>query len=108
MPAATVFLARGRVLGADHRRTADFPTRNADVAADADANVVVAAFLDLLRQPGIGNRRTRGADDVGDALGDDLRHLFRVREAADAEDRLLRHLFDEAGPGHLVALLIEA
>ncbi len=108
MPAAAIFLAGGGVLSADHRRTADLPARDAYVAADADADVVVAAFLDLLRQPGIGNRRTGGADDVGDALGDDLRHFFRIGEAADAEHRLLRHLLDEARPGHLMALLVEA
>ncbi len=107
MPAAPIFLARGGVLRADHRRAADFPARNAHVAADADADVVVAAFLDLLRQPGIGDGRPCRADDVGDALGHDLGHLFRIGEAADAEHRLLGHLLDEARPRHLVALLIE-
>src|ERR1035438_399849 len=103
MPAAAIFLAGRGILGADHRRAADFPARYADIAADADANVVVAAFLDLLRQPGIGDRGPRGADDIGDALGDDFRHLFRIGEAADAEHGFLGDLLDEASPGDLVA-----
>src|ERR1019366_373411 len=107
MPAAPIFLARGGVLRADHRRAADFPARNAHIAADADADVVVAAFFYLLRQPGIGDGWPRGADDIGDALGHDLGHLFRVGEAAHAEDRLLGDLLDEARPRHLVALLVE-
>ena len=43
---------------------ADLPTRDADVAADALADVVESALLDLLRQERIGDRRPRGADDV--------------------------------------------
>src|SRR5450631_876754 len=107
MPAAPIFLAGGGVLGADHGGAADFPARNAYIAADADANVVVATLFDLLRQPGIGDRRPRSADDIGDALGHNLGHLFRIGEAAHAEDRLLGDLLDEARPRHLVALLIE-
>src|SRR6202030_1214993 len=108
MPAAPIFLAGGGVLRADHRRAADLPARNADVAADADADVVVAALFDLLRQPRIGNGRPRRADDIGDALGHDLRHFFRVSEAPHAEHRLFGHLLDEARPWHLVTLLVEA
>ena len=108
VPAAAIFLAGGGVLRANHRRPADFPARNAYIAADADADVVVAAFLDLLRQPGIGDRGARRADDVGDALGDDLGHLLRVGETADPEHGFLGHLFDESGPGNLVALLVES
>ncbi len=107
MPAAPVLLARGGILRADHRRPADFPARNAHIAADANANVVGAAFFDLFRQPGIGNGRPRRTDDIGDALGHDLRHLFRIGEAADAEHGFLGHLLDEARPRHLVALAVE-
>src|ERR1700686_4321530 len=107
MPTAPVFLARSGVLRADHRRAANFPARNTHIAADADADVVVAAFFDLLRQPGIGDGWPRGADDIGDALGHDLGHLFRVGEAAHAENRFLCDLLDEARPGPLVALLVE-
>src|SRR5258708_39496655 len=53
MPAAPIFLARGGVLRANHRRAADFPTRNANIAYDSDADFVVAAFFDLLRAPWI-------------------------------------------------------
>src|SRR5271156_4370880 len=107
MPAAPIFLTGGGVLGADHRRTADFPARNAYVAADADTDVVVAAFFNLLRQPRVRDGRPGGADDVGDALGHDLGHLFRIGETADAENRLLGHLLDETSPRHLMALLVE-
>ena len=64
VPAAAVLLAGGRVLGADHRRAADLPARDADVAADALADVVEAALVDLLRQERVGDRRPRSADDV--------------------------------------------
>ena len=108
VPAAPVFLAGGRVLGTDHRRSADLPARDADVASDTDAHVVDPAFLDLLRQEGIRDRRPGRPDDVGNALGHDLGHLFRIREAPHAEHRLFRDLLDELGPGDLVPLLIEA
>ena len=57
VPAAAVLLAGGRVLRADQRRAADLPARDADVAADALADVVEPALLDLLRQERIGDRR---------------------------------------------------
>src|SRR5205809_1066495 len=48
VPTAAVFLARGRVLRADQRRPADLPARDADVAADALADVVEPPLVDLL------------------------------------------------------------
>src|SRR5712691_338878 len=107
MPTAAIFLAGRGVLRTNHRRPAEFPARDADIAADADADVVVPAFLDLFRQPRIGNGGARRADDVGDSLGDDLSHLFRIGKSPDSEYRLLGHLLHETGPRHLVALGIE-
>ena len=49
MPAAPVLLAGGRVLRADDRRASDLPG-DADVAADALADVVEPALVDLLRE----------------------------------------------------------
>ena len=72
MPALAPLLAHGRVLRAAdrcHRVVA----RDADVAAYAFTDVIDAAFLDFLRQKGVGNRRPRRADHVQDAAPD-LRH----------------------------------
>src|SRR6185369_3658619 len=62
MPAAAPFLAHGRILGAADRRVQRI-VRVADVAADAFADFVEPAFLDLPWQEGIGDRRPRGADE---------------------------------------------
>ena len=40
---------------------------DADVAADAFADVFEPAFLDLLRQEGVGDGRPRRADEIEDA-----------------------------------------
>ena len=108
MPAAPVLLPGGGILRADHRRSADLPARNAHVAADAHPNVIVAPLLDLLRQPGIGDRGARRTDDIRYPLGDDLGHLLRIGKPSHPQHRLLRHLLHEARPGHLVSLLVEA
>ena len=63
MPAAPPFLAHRRILGAAARRHGGI-AGDADVAADAFANVFEAAFLDFLRQEGIGDRRPRRTDEV--------------------------------------------
>ena len=54
-PAAPELLGGGGVLGADERRATDLPTRDADVAADALADVVEPALLDLSREERIGD-----------------------------------------------------
>src|SRR3546814_4176361 len=76
MPAALPLLAHGRVLGAADRR-GHLVAGDADVAADALADVVDAPVLDLLRQEGIGDRGARGADHVHDALLHDAHHGVR-------------------------------
>src|SRR5437763_658373 len=50
MPPAAVLLPRGGVLGADHGGPTDLPARYALVAADALADVLESALLDLLGQ----------------------------------------------------------
>jgi hypothetical protein len=110
VPAAAVLLAGGGVLRADHRRAADLPPRDALVAADALADVLEAALLDLLGEEGVGDRRPGGADDVELPGLDDPHHRVGVRDAPDADDRLVRvvaglHL---ARVGLLVVLLEEA
>ena len=107
VPAAAVFLARGCVLGADHRRAADLPARDADVAADAGPHVVEAAFLDLLRQERVRDRRAGAADYVQFAVADDLGHLLGIGEAADAQHRFFRVLLDDFLPRNLVTLAVE-
>ena len=54
MPALAPLLALGRVLGAAHRRDRGIPT-DADVAADALADIFHAPFADLLRQERVGD-----------------------------------------------------
>ncbi len=108
MPAAAVLLARGRVLRADQRRSADLPARDADVAADALADVVEAALVDLLRQERIGDRRPTGGDDVELAGVDRVGHRVGIRPAADAEHRLLRDRLDGGLPRKLASLRVEA
>jgi hypothetical protein len=63
MPAAAVFLHHGRVLGADDG-AAEIESRDADIAADAFADILGAALVDLARQEGIGDGGPRRADDV--------------------------------------------
>ena len=86
VPPAPVFLPQCLVLGAhDLPNLIEF--RDADVAADALANVLQSAALDLVRQKRIGNRRTSGSDEVdcfGIHQGD---HVVRARKAAVPDHR---------------------
>ena len=107
MPAAPELLTGGRVLRAGDLVVVE-RTREADVAADALADLVEPAFLDLLRQERVGDRRPRGADQVPDAAADDLHHPLRARQAPDADDRLRRGLANAAGPLQLPALVVAA
>ena len=73
MPAAAPFLHDGRVLRAAHRREAVL-AGHADVAADALADLVEAALLDLPRQKRVGDRRAGGPDEVDDSAPDLREH----------------------------------
>ncbi len=107
VPAAPVLLAGRGVLGA-----ADVPAgirlRDADVAADALADLVQAPLLDLAREERVGDGRARGSDDVPDAARDDLGHPIRVGQARDADDRLRGRLAHVLRPLQLPPLREEA
>ena len=87
MPPAPPLLPHARVL-----RTADRGhggvAGHADVAADALADVLQAALLDLLGQERVGDRRPRGADEVEHSVSDHPHHRVGRREAADPDHRL--------------------
>ena len=108
VPAAPVLFAARRVLCAPDRRSPDLPARDADVAADAFADVVEAALLDLPREKGIGDGGTGGADDVALAGADHLDHEVWVREPADVHHRLACDGLREPRVRRLVIRLEEA
>ena len=107
VPVPAPFFAGGRVLRAAHR-DAVVPAGDADVAADALANLVFAALVDLARQKRVGDGRTRAADKIQDAAFDLRHHDVRRGEAADADHRLLGDLLDEVDDGFVAALGCEA
>src|SRR5262249_49464052 len=74
---------------------------DAHVAADALADLVHTALADLLRQVGIGDRGTRGADQIPDAAAHDRRHQVGIGEAGDPHDRPRRRLAPPARHPHL-------
>ena len=86
MPAPPPLLAHRRVLRAADRRDREV-AGHADVAADALADVLEPAFLDLLRQERVGDRRPGRADDVEDAARPPDHRVGRG-EAPDADHRL--------------------
>src|ERR1044072_8528393 len=77
---------------------ADLPARDADVAADALADVVEPALVDLHREERVGDGRAAGGDDVKCAVVDRLDHEVGAGEPADAEHRLLRDALDRLLP----------
>ncbi len=95
MPAAPPLLAHRRILGAADRRHRPV-ARDADVAADALADVLEPPLLDLQRQERVGDRGTRRADQVDHAVPDQPHHRVRRGQPADADDRLRRELLDPA------------
>src|SRR5690606_24922707 len=105
MPAAAVFLVCGGVLRADDGRAADLPTGDADVAADALANVLVATFLDLLGNERVRDRRTGEAEDIEAAFANARGHVVRTGFAADAQHGHLGNALAIVGPVALVPCL---
>ena len=73
MPSAAPLLAHGRVLSAADRYALGIG-RHADIAADALADLVDPAFLELPGQKRIGDGRPRRADEVEDAVADLAHH----------------------------------
>src|ERR1700692_1367853 len=102
MPALAPFLAHCGILGAADRRDGEIAA-DADVAADAFADVLETPFLDLLRQEGVGDGGPRRADEIEYAAPDLRDHAVRRGEAADADDRLRGQALDEGGKGLLRA-----
>src|SRR5690348_5055599 len=83
MPSAPPFLARGRIQRAAHGH-AVVPARDTDVAADALADVLLAAALDLHRQKRVGDRRARRTDEVEYAAPDLPDHCIGGGESPNA------------------------
>ena len=81
---------------------------DADVAADALADVLPAPLLDLLRQERIGDRRPRRADQVEHAVAHHPHHRVGGGEPADADDGLGRERLEPAHVLLLRALVGEA
>src|SRR5258708_1386012 len=94
MPAAPPLFSCGGVLSAADRHTV-VPARDTDIAADALANILLAALVDLLRQKRIGDRGARPTDQIQDAAFDLRNHAVRRGEAPHADDGLPGNLFDE-------------
>src|ERR1700730_14323781 len=102
MPPAAPFLAYGWVLRTSHRHTV-MPARNADVAADAFADVLLAARIDLLRQERIGDGGPCAANQV-QAPPSDLRdHGVGRCKTPHADHRFFRNLLDEVDDGLVTA-----
>src|SRR5579864_9170745 len=84
MPATAPFLSGGWVLRTAHRH-AVVPARDADVATDALADVLLTAAVDLVRQKGIGDGGARRTDEVEHAAANLPDHGVRGSEAANAD-----------------------
>ena len=107
VPAAPPFFSHGGVLGAADGGHG-VVTGDADIAADAFADVVKPAFFDFLRQEGIGDGGPRGTDHIHDALFDNPHHGVGRSIAANADDRLGREFFHTLDVGFLKAFFGEA
>src|ERR1700686_3628120 len=103
MPIAAPFFADGRVLRAPHRDCV-VPARDADVAANALADVLLAALVDLPGKKRIRDRGSGGADQIENAASDLTDHGVRGGETADAAHRLACELPDELDDRLLAAL----
>src|SRR5699024_10428556 len=84
MPAPPELLTHRRVLRAADRGH-DVIAGDTDIAADTLADGVDLFGADLLRQEGVGNRRTRGAYQIKHAGFDLPHHLVGRGEASDTD-----------------------
>ena len=107
VPSPPPFLAGGRVLRATYRH-AIVPARDADVAADAFADLGFASFADLAWQERVGDRWSRAADEVQHAAPDLRDHGVGRGEAPDADHRLPGQRFDEVDDRLMAAFAGEA
>ena len=118
MPAAPPLLPHGRVLSAANR-VVHLIACVADVAADALADLVFSAFIDLVRQEGVGNGGASASDQVDNTLIHHAQHAVRRGKAPYADYRLVRQLLhvvdrgfeppllDEARRAHLEGVVVE-
>src|ERR1700760_1385368 len=102
MPSAAPLLPDRRILRTAHRNTV-VPTGDADVAADALADVLLAPLSDLLRQKWIGNRGSCTADQIEHSPLDLRNHGVRRSEAPHSDHRPPRDLLDELDHGLVTA-----
>ena len=107
VPALAPFLHEGRVLGAARDRHGHVAS-DADVAADAFADVLDPAVLHLLRQERIGDGGPRAADEVQHPLPHQPRHEVGRGEAADTHHRLRSQLANAGDQRLLRRLFLEA
>ena len=107
VPAAAPFFARRGVLGAAHRH-AVVPAGNADVAANALADVVAVAFADLGRQKGVGNAGSRATDQIEHAAANLRHHGVGRGKTAHADHRAIGHPLHKVDNGLMSALWPEA
>src|SRR5262249_54404012 len=100
-PAAGDLRAGGGVLRA-RDVVASLDAHQAEVAADALADRVGLALLDLARDERVCDRRPRAADQVDQPAPHDVGHLVGAGEALDGDDRLPGLLADPTQPLELV------
>src|SRR5579872_6251652 len=100
MPATTVFLTKSRVLGADDPHAPLVEERSTYVAPNALANLIEPAFLDLLREERVRDRRTSRTNDVDKTRSNHFDHHVRVGKSTDRDYRLfgMRSYLLDIGP----------
>ena len=107
MPTAAILFPHGGILGAADRHP-HVVMGAADVAADAFADLILAALGDLARQPGIGDGGPCRADEIEDSAADLGDHHVRRGEAPDADHGLAGQLLHLRHIALLESLLGEA
>ena len=95
MPAAPPLLPHRRVLGAPDRDVEEIAC-DADVAADALADVLQAPLLDLQREKRVRDRRSGRADQVEDAVAHEAHHRVRRGQPPHRDHGLRRQLLQAA------------
>src|ERR1700692_2611332 len=103
MPAAAPLFTGGRILGTAHRY-AVVPARDAYVAADAFADLVLPAVIDFFRQVRIRDGGSRASDQIEDSAAYLRDHHIGRGEAAHAHDRPFGQLLDEVDDGFVAPL----
>ena len=104
MPAATPFLAHGRVLGATDRRLCPV-TADTDIAADTLADILDPAFFNLTRQKRISNRGPGCTNHIQNAALHLRDHGICRGKTPHTHHRLAGHLFNKSDVGFLRSFL---